>query len=398
MRKMLWVFVCIVCCSVASQAEMVSKITSLGEMTRNPAPIDIELVTPEIASATQASATYGVFVRSVSGAQRGFWQVIPDATEITQLPARFTGEHLQTYQFRSAAMIDAQREYLPLLTFEYQHDMRRFAFIRQAGEVGLKQTFLGEEAPEGELYISYTFDKIYDSTQEYSTDFHERPYMGFRLIGGIPTVDWSPYRYVEFYYREQLPDSYPERLWLLIRTAETEAIVPVTDHTMPGHNPHGWQWITLDLNELIGPPAQRERLEQFAFLLPADVMTTGESYTIEFDHFALWSSQHWQQTTLDATRPTQPADPQYEVEGDEMVWRWQPSEDPESGIEGYAVYWGNSGNDEPERKVVVTEPEWRFRFKGPNYARPFYFRVMAKNGAGAWSPSVGARYMHKPRQ
>lgn len=330
------------------------------------------------------------FWKSAHAGEHAPWQRMGGARRLSATQTVFSGTHGETYRFACALNTAERPGVISLADFEDFGDLQRIGFV--GSEFGFRADYITDRAnpAEGERALAIRYQYGLDG----AADFPEGAMVGFPFTSAIPLRDWSPYNALDF----ALGSDAPEPLTLFLKTGGISVNRPVSDFELPGGDGGGWRYYRIDLNETLGEPAARTEISVFAFAIPVgDLDVENGRYTARFDAFRLWADRHESgEVTVDATPPPPPSNLAFEKGANGIRWTWDAPEEDVSGIAGYAYSWSRDARDTPEPVLRTETPSADILFPTPRSYRRFYFKVMARNGAGLWSEPVTGMAVYNP--
>lgn len=365
-RCAVFVFTLVVFC-FAIQAEIKQKTVPLNKYSPSPVVLDIADV-PE-------GATVDYYVKHVVENQLTAWEPVhPDFRQsATRMVFPATGG--ERFQFRSV-----------LSTYEDPGMVMITDFERSAQHllIGFESTlklFRSDYFVYKEGHIQGTYGLGIRVTNKKDVEAGEDDVAGFFLNNRLPTLEWEPYKYLEFY----LWSDFPEPFTLVMQGEKEPREMPLMQFSTDGDEPGKWHFIRIDLDQVFPDAKERRFMRSCAFTHPIKGWKQGEQREIRLDAIRLWKDTAYVETTIDDSPPEPPTELKHKHEGLQMEWSWQPSTDNESGIAGYSYSWSRSSRDNPPDEVMVTEPKVKFLFQRPPNYSDYHFKVKGMNQAGEWS-------------
>ncbi len=331
---------------------------------------------------------FTVFYRIMNENAPGPWEAVPGIRDTTATSGTFQGIHGQRIEFRCAITSATGAEMVRLGDFDEGQDLFRVWPACSVAGNHMRIRFDEESyfQGKGSLRTSFTFDKP-------DVELTEKDLLGVRFTDKIPTMDWSPFRFLEFYYWCDIPGGAD----LLIKSASADFREPVAHFTEDAKiADQQWQFMTVDLNEKMGPPANRSKITAVAVAKNLMGMDLKRGYAIRLDGVRLWKERPVFRTTIDGTPPPPPTDPDYELKSQEIIWSWKPPVDAESGVEGYWYAFTRDPRKVAPSGVLVSSASAAIPYVKPPRYEEMYFFVAARNRAGLWSPLAQRKVAFKP--
>jgi len=332
--------------------------------------------------------SFTVFYRTMNENAPGPWEAAPGIRDTTATSGTFPGIHGQRIEFRCAITSATGAEMVRLGDFDEGQDLFRVWPACSVAGNHMRIRFDEESyfQGRGSLRTSFTFDNP-------GVELTEKDLLGVRFTDKIPTMDWSPFRFLEFYYWSDIPGGAD----LLIKSASADFREPVAHFTEDAKiADQQWQFMTVDLNEKMGPPENRSKITAVAVAKNLQGMDLKRGFMIRLDGVRLWRERPVFHTTIDGTPPPPPKDLEYELKSREIVWSWKPPEDPESGIEGYWYTFTNDPRKAIPGGVLAASASAAIPYVKPPRYEEMYFFAAARNRAGLWSPLAERKVVFKP--
>ncbi len=358
---------------VAAFAEPVSSIQT--RETWSPQNVILDFQTGGKISNT----TYTVFYRQpLKESVMSGWCAAPGLVGVKPASAEFHGEHTQEYEFRSCISTEEGEEMTPLADFDRGEELDRVWMRSMIEGFNLAVKHDMDHPVQGIGCWRGRFIYVRD---EFPEDLSEKSLFAALFTRTTPVKDWSPYRYLEFYYQGDVPG-----MQLYIKAASQTIKTPVTQFCeFDDAEPDGWRSIVVDLDEHLGKPEDRKKIESFSFITPIENLTPKKEYTIRLDGVRLWRTRRLAQIRVDTTPPTPAKDCRYEVKKQEIIWSWTPSVDEESGIEGYTYFLTRDRRKPVPMEIRTKETTVSIPFRKPSNYERWHFIVVGRNNAGMWS-------------
>ncbi len=334
-------------------------------------------------------ATYAIYYRMPEKGTNRPWELVAGLGAVSATKGFFEGEHGKEYEFRSAVFSKQGSDMVTLADFDYVKITDDYYITPDAHRIfpacsseKFRYTIFhnADEAIQGTGCYHFTFESIWENKESVPPS----ALFGLRFVSDIPARDWSPYRYLEMYFRSTIPGGMD--IW--IETREVGIRVPILRFSEDGVAPGQWHSILVDLNEVLGDPQARDHLQTLAFVKHLRELEPSVSYDVQIDAVRLWRDRSFTKTTVDTTEPLPPENVQSNVRDTEIIWTWNPSTDDLSDIAGYAVQFTNDRRQELPREIMLATPSIAIPYFKKPVLEEYYFRVAACNRAGLWSPVV----------
>lgn len=368
---------------ISAEAELLTSDVIVPEWV----PANFELKCTE--SPTCENATFTLFYRELNDGSSSAWKTISLASGANTRTVPFSGQDGQRFQFRSAVTCGQESDHVALCSFDYFSDMTKALLMSSSDGILLSQSF-GMDAPiEGRACGTYEFEWREESMKQRDIDL-----IGVGFTKEMPTLDWSTYRYLDFYYWSDAPKGFSVR----IAAASDEFQAELDTLSRTGDERGQWHYCVIDLDEAIPSRENRRAIERFAITTPSNSLKLNTKYKLLLDGVHLWRNRNMSKTQIDSTPPSNPANLVGEHQSSKMTWSWDPSTDDQSGIEGYSYIWTTHGLHQPPEEVLTKEPAITFAFQPPAFYTSYYMKIRARNRAGVWSDVVETKMDFMPRQ
>ncbi len=328
---------------------------------------------------TCESATFTIFYRELTDTHTSAWQKIPLAAGADTRTVPFSGEDGQRFQFRSAVTCGDESDHVALNSFDVFSDMTKALLISSAPGVTLSQSFGKDQPIEGRACGTFEFE-----WSDKSAELRDNDLVGVGFTEKAPTLDWSTYRYLDFYYWSDAPQGFTVQ----IAAASDEFEAHLDTLSQSGDKKGQWHYCVIDLDEAIPSRENRKTIQRFAFTTPTASLEFKKPYKLLLDGVHLWRNRNIVETQVDSTPPSAPTNLTVERTPTNLSWRWQPAVDEQSDIEGYSYVWTTHGMHQPPDEILTTEPAVTFRFLPPGSYSSYYMKVRARNRAGLWSDII----------
>ncbi|MDP8246342.1 MAG: fibronectin type III domain-containing protein [Candidatus Hinthialibacter antarcticus] len=368
-------------------------------MTARTEPITSSVIVPEWVAPnfelkcsetpTCENAIFTIFYREQNNETASAWQTISLASAANTRAVPFSGKDGQRFQFRSAVTCDHESDHVALCSFDKFSDMTKALLMSSAPGILLSQSF-GVDAPiEGRACGTFEFEWREESMKQRDIDL-----IGVGFTKEMTTLDWSNYRYLDFYYWSDAPKGFSVR----IAAASDEFQAELDTLSRTGDERSQWHYCVIDLDEAFTSPEKRRSIERFAITTPSNSLKLNTKYKLLLDGVHLWRNRNISETRIDSTPPSDPSNLVGEHQSNKMSWSWDSAVDEQSDIEGYSYIWTTHGLHQPPEEVLTKEPKITFAFQPPAFYTSYYMKVRARNRAGLWSDVIETTMDFLPRQ
>ncbi|RJP29907.1 MAG: hypothetical protein C4527_10540 [Candidatus Omnitrophota bacterium] len=368
----------------AGQAAIQSAIQPLSEFS--PA----ELVLKWNLADSPADVTTTIYQRRIDNQIPSLWQPVPSLTQIQATEAIFHATHGQCFQLRSEISSPAGNEMIVLADFDRNYDLQYIGFTNAGLPFHTRFSLNTDDPAQGIGYFGMSFRFVGTENDAIPPD----AFIGLPFNSHIPLLDWSQYRFLEFNYWCDIPGD----MSLYIRSASEEIKTPVLNFSETGNQPLQWHSIVVDLDQELGKPENRARIKAFGLIKGASEIDQSREHAFRLDGIRLWASRNIQTTTFDATPPTLPGKPRYELKNNRVQWTWEPAEEDLCDVVGYSFSFELDQRIDPPLQVMTDKTEFSFPFRFPVNYTIYYFKVRAQNSAGQWSDIAMERLVCNPSE
>lgn len=342
-------------------------------------------------------ATFTIFYRTMEKGTTAAWEKVAALEATSATSGIFDATHGDHLEFRSAVSSPQGSDMVILGDFDNQKiqegyyispDSKRLSSACSIG--GFERTVLvqSEDAAQGNGCFQFTFS----SNIKDKSEIPPGSLIGLRFDSTIPARDWSAYRYLELFYRGNIPQGVD--LW--IETSRVGIMIPLLRFSLDGGSLNEWHSILVDLDDILGNSELRQEIHTVAFIKRIRDLDLSEEYEMQLDAIRLWSDRRFVQTSVDGTAPSAPENLQYEFKFNQIAWNWAPSRDPESDIAGYAYLFTQDRRKSMPKEIMTATATVQIPFIKPSSYQQYYFFVSACNKAGLWSPVMEKEFSFTP--
>jgi hypothetical protein len=353
-----------------SMAQIQSSINEITKFSSSPVSLVWD-VSPAIQEVTST-----VFYRLPQD-EKPVWQMAPLIDGVTANRGSFNGQHNQKVEFRCAVFHPDHVEMCTINDFDSVYDQKMIAQIYSVKGINITLKINRDDVLQGDKSFRYIFRQRVKTPLEHP----DKDFVSLVFNKRIPVHDWSKFRFLELYYK----DNMSKPMDVVIQLPSTTYRAPVLDHSLGLVGDTNWHEIVIDLDQVVGPPENRTSIEAFGFIKYVKGMDLQKEHWFALDSVRIWNSRNIQSTRFDTTPPTAPEIDRHKIENNRILWVWKESQEDLSDILGYWYAFNVDARKAIPDTIMSDKPYAVFPYQPLPYFKVHRFYVAAQNSAGEWS-------------